>query len=124
MIEEQSIRQVLSTLRPGETLTTRELLARLMPGATDQERANAASGFIKRWSSMSFCTRAAPQPGKAFNSGKMVRPCVWHHIESAAMPERPQTQSAGAAGPPSSLLSRVDAIEAWIAGRDPLFRVL
>ena len=124
MIEEQNIRQILAGLRPDETLTTRELLVRLMPNATDTERTKAASSFIKRWSLPQFCTLGDPQPGKAFNKGKLIRPRIWHRLENATMPQTPDRPSSGAASPASSLIARVDAIEAWIAARDPLFRVL
>ena len=127
---ERLVRKELVKLGPHQTLSTADLGNRICDemGTPAHERQFRSAVFTHLDKlgehARDLCDLIPAEAIKGFNRGRTINRRVWHHIESAAMPERPLTQSAGAAAPATSLVSRVDAIEAWIAGRDPLFRVL
>ena len=124
---ERLARVELARLGPHETLSTAELgariLAREIPYGITRSAMFAQLDKLGAHS-RELCDLAPGEALKGFNRGKVVNRRVWHRIDSAAMPQTPERPSSGAASPASSLISRIDAIETWIAARDPLFRVL
>lgn len=121
---ERHTRKILASLRPAEHLSTGELVARLLPLLPDDAIPRDVFKALERISSRALCHTVPKEMDSGPHKGKTINARRWHHIDSPAMPQRPPSQSQGAAGPASSLVDRVDAIEAWIAGRDPLFKVL
>lgn len=132
---ERSVRETLARLGPHETLSTAELGARISAGMFADDPKMRSLVFkqldvLGRYA-RDLCELVPTIAPKGFNSGKTINRRIWHHIDSAAMPERPPSQSAGAASPGTSLADavakheeRLQRIEDWITDRDPLFRVL
>jgi len=127
---ERLTRQELAKLSPHETLSTAELGNRICDGmgtpAHERQFRSAVFAHLDKLGAHAreLCELIPTEAVKGFNRGRTINRRVWHHIESAAMPDRPHTQSSGAASQGASIISRIDAIEAWIAARDPLYRVL
>lgn len=127
---EQTVRQILSQLGTHETLSTAELGKRVHADLQSRGMQPAAIGEVYRVldklgaSNRELCELVPGEGKSGFNRGKPIKRRVWHRIESPAMPERPHTQSAGAASPGTSLTDRVHKLEEWAARTDPLFRVL
>lgn len=136
---EPAVRRILASLRPGETLTTAALRMRLDPSGD----LRLSPQLVKLADNVpGLCTRGDEIARSGYMKGKRVRPCMWHHIPSPDMPcgtvqlagirdtrarlagSAPIAQSSGAASPGTSLADRMLRVEDWIAGRDPLFRVL
>lgn len=120
---EPQVRRILHSLAPAETISTAELAGRIA--------GNGAAAKAARAATMSHLLKLAENTGGLATRGepiqrygKTMRPWLWRHIESPAMPQRAQTQSFGAATPGTSLADRVQRLEEYLAARDPLFTFL
>ena len=129
---EQELRRFLAAIPEGQWLPTKALTERMWPkpGMHQPTPAEAAarqylySGVTKLARELGLNTRSQPESGTGRFTGKTINRYHWTHLPLAEVPQRPLSQSQGAAGPASSLVDRVQKLEDWAAGRDPLFRVL
>lgn len=121
---ERQTRKILSSLRPAEHLSTGDLVARLVPLLSEDAIPRDIFKALEKISSRALCHIIPKEMTTGPHKGKTINARRWHHIDSAAMPQRPPSQSQGAASPGTSLADRVHRLEDWAARTDPLFRVL
>ena len=121
---ERQTRIILATLRPTETLSSGDLVSRLIPLLPEDTIPRDIYNGLAKIASRALSHTVPTLMEKGPYKGRTVNARRWHHIDSPAMPHRPISQSQGAAGPAASLVDRVQRVEDWITQRDPLFRVL
>lgn len=110
---EAAVRTVLAGIPEGATLTTTELVGRLAPSLVETELRMTLFRRIPKLPATLYHLELGE--GLNYHKGMPVNRKRWHHLATAAIPERPLASSSGAASGGLSLLALYDDLARRVA---------